>query len=138
MVNGWYARAYGTVIRGIAATNRDGCGVAAVNCHELIDEIIDVGYVSDKIRAIGCEIESGAVLRFNENLVATAGGALGEMGSSKLKIASLSSSHTNFAFRYFLYGLLAGFGLHVAFWCLSRPWLNSALHPHPPRPNPKP
>ncbi|OLQ13522.1 hypothetical protein AK812_SmicGene2488 [Symbiodinium microadriaticum] len=58
----------------------------AVNCHELIDEIIDVGYVSDKIRAIGCEIESPSVLAFNDKLVATAGGALGQMQSENLKI----------------------------------------------------
>ncbi|CAE7562262.1 unnamed protein product, partial [Symbiodinium microadriaticum] len=75
---------------GCHPVNRDGCGVWAVNCHELIDEIIDVGYVSDKIRAIGCEIESPSVLAFNDKLVATAGGALGQMQSENLKICSLS------------------------------------------------
>ena len=88
---------------GCHPVNRDGCGVSAVNCHELIDEIIDVGYVSDKIRAIGCEIESPSVLAFNDKLVATAGGALGQMQSENLKICSLSASHTNFALRCFVY-----------------------------------
>ena len=74
-----------------------------MNCHEMIDEIIDVGYVSDKIRAIGREIQSPSGLAFNERLVATASGPLGEMQAEKLKICSLSASHTNFALRCFVY-----------------------------------
>ena len=73
-----------------------------MNCHEMIDEIIDVGYVSDKIRAIGREIQSPSGLAFNERLVATASGPLGEMQAEKLKICSLSASHTNFALRCFV------------------------------------
>ncbi len=84
---------------GVHPCNRDGYGLNAIDVHDLIDSVVDVGFVPAKVQAIGVEIENEDVRRWNERLVASADGLLGVMDGNALKITSLCGSHTNFALR---------------------------------------
>ena len=84
---------------GVHPSNRDGYGLNALDVHDLIDSVVDVGFVPAKVQAVGVEIEHEDVRKWNENLVASADGLLGVMDGNALKITSLCGSHTNFALR---------------------------------------
>ena len=84
---------------GVHPSNRDGYGLNALDVHDLIDSVVDVGFVPSKVQAIGVEVEDDEVRRWNERLVASVDGLLGVMDGNALKITSLCGSHTNFALR---------------------------------------
>lgn len=86
---------------GIHPCNRDGYGVNPQDIRDLIDSIIDVGFVKGKVHAVGVEIESPEVREWNERLFATANGLMGSVQPEALKITSICGSHTNAALRLF-------------------------------------
>ena len=86
---------------GIHPCNRDGYGVNPQDVLDLIDSIVDVGFVKGKVHAVGVEVESDEVRRWNERLFASANGLLGQLQPEALKITSICGSHTNAALRLF-------------------------------------
>ena len=86
---------------GVHPCNRDGYGLNSLDVHDLIDSIVDVGFVPGRVGAVGAEIEDDAVRTWNERLVHSAAGLLGTVDGSALKVVSLCGSHTNFALRCF-------------------------------------
>ncbi|CAE7245005.1 unnamed protein product [Symbiodinium sp. CCMP2456] len=69
------------------------------DCHELLDSIAQVGFVTSRVEAIGVEVCSEAEREYNVQLCSAAVGKLGSMDPAALKILSLSASHTTFALR---------------------------------------
>ena len=92
---------------GVHPSNRDGAGIITSDCHELLDNVLSVGFVPGRIQALAVEITDDSVRKFNEELARGACGQLGEMQGDTLKAVSLAGSHTNFTLR-----LLAQSGPH--------------------------
>ncbi|CAE7611208.1 unnamed protein product [Symbiodinium sp. CCMP2592] len=84
---------------GVHPKNRDGAGIIAGDCLELLENVLSVGFVRDRITALAVEITDASVRRFNEDLVRGSGGQLGELDGDMLKVVSLAGSHTNFMLR---------------------------------------
>ena len=84
---------------GVHPQSRDGSGLNAQDVHELLDSIVQVGFVPARVQAIAVEITDDSERLFNDQLVRSAGTLLGCMDSKRLKVLSLSASHTNFALR---------------------------------------
>ena len=70
---------------GIHPCNRDGYGVKPQDVLDLIDSIVDVGFVKGKVHAVGVEVENDEVRRWNERLFASANGLLGQLQLEALK-----------------------------------------------------
>ena len=87
---------------GVHPANRDGMGISARDCHGLLDDIIAIGFVSNRVHAVATEVCSDDQRLWNERLVSGAGGSLGECRGQELKALSLSASHTNFCLRILL------------------------------------
>ncbi|OLP82472.1 hypothetical protein AK812_SmicGene36890 [Symbiodinium microadriaticum] len=86
---------------GVHPSNRDGYGVNPQDVLDLVDSIIDVGFVKGRVHAVGVEVESQHVRDWNSNLFASANGLLGSMEPDLLKVTSICGSHTNSALRLF-------------------------------------
>jgi hypothetical protein len=86
---------------GISPLNRDGSGVNPVDVHELLGDIASVGWLEDRVNAIGVEPVSETDLAWNHQFFLAAGGALGSMDTAQLKLLSLAGSHTNCVLRCF-------------------------------------
>ncbi len=89
---------------GVHPRNRDGAGIICADCHELLDNVLSVGFVPGRITALAVEVVDESVLKFNEDLVHGACGQLGEMRADRLKAVSLAGSHTNFMLRLLAQG----------------------------------
>ena len=89
---------------GVHPSNRDGAGIITSDCHELLENVLSVGFVSGRIPAIAVEITDDSARKFNEDLVRRACGQLGEMQGDMLKVVSLAGSHTNFMLRLLAQG----------------------------------
>ena len=87
---------------GVHPANRDGMGISARDCHALLDDILSIGFVSNRVNAVATEVCSDEQRLWNERLVSAAGGSLGECRGQELKALSLSASHTNFCLRIML------------------------------------
>eukprot|EP00435_Cladocopium_sp_Y103_P017255 s3914_g4.t1 len=81
--------------------NRDGSGINGVDVHALLDDIVDAGYVADRVSAIAVEVADNGELVWNHTLVSQHGGQLGSLDMDKIKVLSLAGSHTNFVMRLF-------------------------------------
>ena len=86
---------------GVHPSNRDSYGLNAVDVHDLIDSVVDVGFVWARVQSVGVEIENDGILQWSQKLVQSAGGMLGSLAGTLLKIASVCGSHTNFMLRLF-------------------------------------
>ena len=75
--------------------------------HELLESIVQVGFVPTRVNAIGIEVNERSERDFNVQLATSAGQQLGEVDGDSLKVLSLSASHTNWALR-----LIAGSAPH--------------------------
>ena len=87
---------------GVHPSNRDGYGVNPQDVLDLVDSIVDVGFVKGRVHAVGVEVESQHVRDWNSSLFASANGFLGSMEPNLLKVTSICGSHTNSALRLFL------------------------------------
>ena len=87
---------------GVHPSNRDGYGANPQDVLDLVDSIVDVGFVKGRVHAIGVEVESQHVRDWNSSLFASANGFLGSMEPNLLKVTSICGSHTNSALRLFL------------------------------------
>lgn len=87
---------------GVHPANRDGMGISARDCDALLDDILSIGFVSNRVNAVATEVCSDEQRLWNERLVSAAGGSLGECRGQELKALSLSASHTNFCLRIML------------------------------------
>lgn len=95
---------------GVHGENRDGFGLSAPDCHQLMSEIHDIGWDDRQPYAVCTEIEPlclDAAYAFNEKLVQASGGLLPEMQKYHLKYLSVSASHTNAGLRIINSGLHA-------------------------------
>ena len=90
---------------GCHPSNRDGLGLSAPDVADLLQSILQVGYVASRVFAVAAEVDSDYVRTWNEQLVQSAQGQLGIMDGSMLKIVSLCGSHTNFSLRILLDGV---------------------------------
>ncbi|CAJ1428125.1 unnamed protein product [Effrenium voratum] len=89
---------------GVHCSNREGYGLNVMDVKELMEGILSVGFVASRVQAVCVELESAdrrLSADFNEKLLQSAGGALGQQ-DAPLKYASLAGSHTNFVLRLFL------------------------------------
>ncbi|CAJ1429452.1 unnamed protein product [Effrenium voratum] len=84
---------------GVHPSNRDGYGLNSIDVYDLLDSIVGVGFISEKVNAVACEVEGDTVRAWNQKLVASSNGALGRLEPNKLKAVTLCGSHTNFALR---------------------------------------
>ena len=88
---------------GARPQNRDGLGIVSDAVHDLLDCIVEVGYMPQKVDAVAVEIPDGTegdeIRRFNHKLVCMSSGRLGIMRADKLRAATLCGPHTNFALR---------------------------------------
>ena len=87
---------------GVHPLNRDGYGLNAHDVKDLLEAISDVGFVASMVSAIAVEVSCDEERRWNERLVASAGGQLGHMDGNQLRALSLAGSHTNFVLRSFV------------------------------------
>jgi hypothetical protein len=83
---------------GVHRLNRDGYGLNAQDCHDLMDDYISVGFSKRAIFCICVEAEDED-LKFNDNLVREADGALGHIEINGIRYVTLSASHTCFSMR---------------------------------------
>ena len=93
---------------GVHGENRDGFGLSAPDCHQLMTQINDVGWDSRQVSAVCVEIEPtklDTAFLFNQKLVQASGGLLPEMQKYHLKYLSVSASHTNAGLRVINAGL---------------------------------
>ncbi|CAJ1412726.1 unnamed protein product [Effrenium voratum] len=90
---------------GIHPSNRDGLGINALDVHSLINDVLEVGFVPSLVHAVATEIDGREQRQWNEDLVASAGGALGVLEGDSLRAVSLCGGHTNFMLRCFLDGV---------------------------------
>ena len=90
---------------GCHPSNRDGLGLSAPDVADLLQSILQVGYVASRVFAVAAEVDSDYVRTWNEQLVQSAQGQLGIMDGSMLKIVSLCGSHTSFSLRILLDGV---------------------------------
>ena len=88
---------------GAQPQNRDGLGIESDAVHDLLDSIVEVGYMPQKVDAVAVEIPDGSegdeIRRFNHKLVNMSSGRLGIMHADKLRAAALCGSHTNLPLR---------------------------------------
>ena len=90
---------------GCHPSNPDGLGLSAPDVADLLQSILQVGYVASRVLAVAAVVDSDHVRTWNEQLVQSAQGQLGVMDGSMLKIVSLCGSHTNFSLRILLDGV---------------------------------
>ncbi|CAE7271351.1 unnamed protein product [Symbiodinium sp. CCMP2592] len=93
---------------GIHPCNRDGYGVNPQDVRDLVDSIVDVGYVPTRVHAVGVEVEGDWVRQWNKKLFESAHGLLGSLEPEAIKITSICGSHTNCALRLFQQGASHG------------------------------
>ena len=92
---------------GVHPSNRDGLGVVPHACHQLMEDIVSVGWDARQCHAICVDVPPGnsKVEQFNKELADSSNGQLPAMDPLKLKYCSLSCSHTNMALRCILGGV---------------------------------
>lgn len=86
--------------------NRDGFGISAQQVHQLLDDIVSVGFDPREPNAICCDVSQAddSVYVFNHSLSESSGGLLPSVQRHQLVYASLSASHVNAALRCILAG----------------------------------
>ena len=77
---------------GVHPANRDGMGISARDCHALLDDILSIGFVSNRVNAVVTEVCSDEQRLWNERLFQL-------LEACRGKALSLSASHTNFCLR---------------------------------------
>ena len=91
---------------GVHQCNRDGLGCNAQHVHQLLSDVVALGFVVSECKGICIEVppdEPGEITRdFNRRLIAQAGGKLAQ-GEDVIRYASIVGSHTNQAFRCVLH-----------------------------------
>ena len=92
---------------GVHPQNRDGACLVVQDVHELLESIVQVGFVPTRVNAVGIEVNERSERDFNVQLATSAGQQLGEVDGDSLNVLSLSASHTNWALR-----LIAGSAPH--------------------------
>ena len=84
---------------GVHPKNRDGLGLNSTDVHTLLANLLEVGFVGERVHAVAIEPASRDELLWNQQLVDGCNGKLGYMRSESLKALSLCGSHTNFVLR---------------------------------------
>jgi hypothetical protein len=77
--------------------NRDGYGINAHDVHDLVENIFAIGWDSQEVKAVCCELESNdtATKTWNVELASNSGGLLAPVVPDALKFVSLWGGHTN-------------------------------------------
>ena len=84
---------------GVHPLNRDGLGVNAHDVHQLLSDIVDVGWSESQVSGV-CVDATGAVKQYNADLMKSTDGMLPVFAcNDSIKYASLAASHTNQALR---------------------------------------
>ena len=88
---------------------RDGVGCSGIHCHDLLDDLLDIGWVDKEARGVCVEIPSSqldAVQSFNVALSKNSSGKLAPWEEAhKLKYATIWASHTNQVLRLWLHSM---------------------------------
>ena len=84
--------------------NRDGFGIAGQACHQLLEDIAEVGFDPRECNPICCDVDTSdsSIYEFNMKLATNSFGLLPPISQHQLCYASLSASHTNAALRCIL------------------------------------
>ena len=87
--------------------NRDGFGLSPQGVHQLLDDIVQVGWDSKETNPICVDVDpsDSTILDFNVKLASSSGGLLPSLTKGQCKYASLSASHVNAALRSIISGL---------------------------------
>ncbi|CAE7330223.1 unnamed protein product [Symbiodinium sp. CCMP2592] len=92
---------------GVHPSNRDGCGVSAKHVHELLADLVGLGWSTSEFRGLCVEVsdsERSDVFRWNQELAENSEGRVpGFPSETHLKFATLAGSHTNQVLRCFLH-----------------------------------
>ncbi|CAE7242174.1 unnamed protein product [Symbiodinium sp. CCMP2592] len=91
---------------GVHPSNRDGCGVSAKHVHELLADLVHLGWSPAEFRGLCVEVsekERSRVFAWNQELAHNSEGQVPPWTSElQLKFATLAGSHTNQVLRCFL------------------------------------
>ena len=89
---------------GCHVQNRDGFGIAPQACHQLLEDIVEVGFDPRECNPICCDVDrsDSTIFEFNTRLADNSFGLLPPISKHQLCYASLSASHTNAALRCIL------------------------------------
>ncbi|CAE7788980.1 unnamed protein product [Symbiodinium sp. CCMP2592] len=83
--------------------NRDGQGVSAEHCHELLSSLASLGFVPGQCKSVCLECppdsRGDATRAFNKAVIDRAGGKLAPLSLGPLRYSTILGSHTNQAFR---------------------------------------
>ena len=83
--------------------NRDGQGVSAEHCHELLSSLASLGFVPGQCKSVCLECPSdsrgNATRAFNDALIQRSCGKLAPLSLGPLRYSTILGSHTNQAFR---------------------------------------
>ena len=84
---------------GVHPRNRDGAGINSADVHDLLQSVMEVGFLQSRVHAVAIEVASDSERQWNQRLVDSCSGRLGVMQSDRLRALSLCASHTNFMLR---------------------------------------
>ena len=84
---------------GLSTSMRLVPGVVGVHVHDLLQSVMEVGFLQSRVHAVAIEVASDSERQWNQRLVDSCSGRLGVMQSDRLRALSLCASHTNFMLR---------------------------------------
>ena len=101
-----YTQKVSSMFIGVHPANRDGFGVSAKHVHELLDDLVSLGWSQAEFRGLCVEVsdsERPTVFQWNQELAQQSGGQIPQFQSEgQVKYATIGGSHTNMVLRCFL------------------------------------
>ena len=101
-----YTQKVSSMFIGVHPANRDGFGVSAKHVHELLDDLVSLGWSQAEFRGLCVEVsdsERPTVFQWNQELAQQSGGQIPQFQSQEqVKYATIGGSHTNMVLRCFL------------------------------------
>ena len=112
-----YTQKVSSMFIGVHPANRDGVGVSARHVHDLLADLVSLGWSSAEFRGMCVELaesERASIFRWNRDLAQHSDGQIADFDSeSMLKYCTIAGSHTNQVLRCFQ-ARVASNALHVS------------------------
>ena len=112
-----YTQKVSSMFIGVRPANRDGVGVSARHVHDLLADLVSLGWSSAEFRGMCVELaesERASIFRWNRDLAQHSDGQIADFDSeSMLKYCTIAGSHTNQVLRCFQ-ARVASNALHVS------------------------
>ncbi|CAE7453961.1 unnamed protein product, partial [Symbiodinium sp. CCMP2456] len=101
-----YTQKVSSTFIGVHPSNRDGCGVSTKHVHDLLADLVSLGWSQSEFKGLCVEVsdsERSSVYQWNKELVDNSDGQLPDFPSeAHVKYATIGGSHTNQVLRCFL------------------------------------